>query len=150
LTIVPYNVFIKQRCRYHAENITDFNFSLSLEWAIYAVASDLVNPAAAEALASKAKALLDMEISRGVTSLGSIQAGLLLGWRKGGSENVDHYWTIANDLTLDSGTYIDPSDCTVVDPSDPTSPTQMTGEEVEARRFTCWSYFVFDRYCHFY
>lgn len=137
LSIVPQMLFIEHRRIYYEENKVKFAYSLSLEFAIYATVADLLFPDAAEMLACKASMLLDSEIKGKLTTLGSIQASILLGWRECGTENAGHYCAIAAGLTLEFGTQIDPDDYVSAYP--------MTQGEAEARRLVFWSFFVFDR-----
>jgi hypothetical protein len=135
LPIVAQKLFLEHRQLYYTQNIIKYGFSWSLEYAIYAVIAD--NPDKAEHLALKAKMLLDMEISGRVTTLGSIQASILLGWRECGSEKAGHHCATAVGLAVDFGIHIDPSNFV--------STRAMTMEEQEARRFMSWVLFVFDR-----
>ena len=138
LPIVPQELFVEHRILYYTQNIIKFGFSLSLEYAIFAVVADLHDSEEADKLAIKAKMLLDMEISGRVTTLGSIQASILLGWRECGSEKAGSYCATQSGLNINNfGTNIDPQDFV--------SSTRMTSEEGEARRLTFWSSFVFDR-----
>lgn len=140
LPIVPQQLFIEHRELYFTKGILKYAFSLSLEYAIYSVIADVDAPEHAEQLASKAKVLLDMEISGRVTTLGSIQASVLLGWRECGSHEATHYCATAAGLTRTLGTNIDPSEFVS---------TTLTLEEMDTRRFTYWSFFVFDKYFSF-
>jgi hypothetical protein len=47
--------------------------------------ADLIDPKQTEDLASKARLILDEEISKRVTTLASTRASVLLGWRECGS-----------------------------------------------------------------
>jgi hypothetical protein len=137
LPIVPQKKFMEQRRLYYTQHILQYAYSLSLEYAIFAVVCDLVDPAKAEELASKASILLDMEIRGMLTTLGSIQASVLLGWRECGSPKAGHYSAIAVQLAVDFGIHIDPSEYV--------SATVMSRDEEEVRRLICWGVFVFDR-----
>jgi hypothetical protein len=137
LSIVPQQLFIEHRRLFYLENKVKFGFSLSLEYAIYALLLDFLRLDVAKKLASKARMLLDMEISGNVPTLGSMQASILLGWWQCGSEKSLHFCTKAVGLAVYFGINIGPPHST--------SFTEMSKEEEEARRLMCWSLFAFDR-----
>jgi hypothetical protein len=136
LQIVPQQLFIEHRRLYLTEGIPKYGFSCSLEYAIFAVVADLIEPEQSENLALKARLILDEEISLQSMTLASTQASILLGWRECGSPMAAHYSATAAGLIRDFGAYYDPSD--FVNP-------RMTFEETEARRHMYWSFIVFDR-----
>jgi hypothetical protein len=136
LEIVPQGLFIEYRRLYFTKGILKYGFSWSLEYAIFAVVADLIDPEQAEYLASKAKLILEAEISCRLTNLASTQASVLFGWREYGSPMAGHYSASAAGLIRGFGAYYDPSDFVN---------TPMTFEEMEARRLMYWSFFVLDR-----
>ena len=134
--IVPQQLFTEHRSIYLRDGIVKFGFSWSLEYAIFAVVADLIEPAQSENLAIKAKMILEAEVSKGLTTLASTQASVLLGWRECGSPMAGHYSATAVGLIKGFGAYYDPSHFVN---------TPMLFEEMEARRHMYWSFFVFDR-----
>lgn len=136
LQIVPQQLFMEHRRLYLTEGILKYGFSWSLEYAILAVVADLIDPEISEELAAKAKVILEVEISKQLTSYASTQASLLLGWRECGSPTAGHHSSTAAGLIRRFQAYYDP--CHLV--NTPMMPVQM-----EARRHIYWSFFVFDR-----
>lgn len=136
LQIVPQWLFTEHRRLYLTEGILKYGFSWSLEYAIFAVVADLIDPDQGDNLASKAKLILGEETSRRLTTLASTQASVLLGWRECGSPMAGHYSVSAAGLIRGFGAYYDPSHFVN---------TPMTFEEMEARRLMYWSFFVLDR-----
>ena len=134
LPIVSKNLFLQHRRFYYSNSIVHFAFSLSLEYAIYAAVTDVENPRQADILASKAKKLLDTEMSMGLMTLGSMQAGLLLGWRESGSGISGHYCTLSAGLNKYFLTNTDPDNLGIFSP-----------EQAHTRRLIHWNSFVFDR-----
>lgn len=63
LQIVPKQLFMKHRRLYLTEGILKYSFSWSLEYAIFAVVADFIEPGQSEGLASKARLILDQEVS---------------------------------------------------------------------------------------
>ena len=136
LQIVPQQLFTEHRSIYLRDGIVKFGFSWSLEYAILAVVADLIEPAQSENLATKAKMILEAEVSGRLTTLASTQASVLLGWRECGSPIAGQYSATAAGLIRGFGAYYDPSHFVN---------TPMMFEEMEARRVMYWSFFVFDR-----
>jgi len=165
LPIVLPRLFFHDRKQFCQSNIITGAYSLSLEFTILAYVADVlcpketVNPTEvvdmltgevkmagaqaegvklADALAVKARILLDMESVAGLTTLASIQASVLLGWREAGTEKAGHFAAIAAQLATRFGIHLDPTSHGRV--------KEFSADEVNFRRLIYWGVFVFDRY----